>query len=129
VDTILLVDDEDALRDLIAEALADVGYRVESVADGVEAIAWLGRFRPQVVLLDRHLRVMSGDEVLRWMPTQEHLRGVPVLIMSALDVGPLPPGAAGTLKKPFNLDELFSAVASFAPRPVAARDALGAGFT
>lgn len=60
---VLVVDDEEPLRELVAEALAMRGVRVETAADGQEALELLGRVHVDVVILDVHMPGMPGTEV------------------------------------------------------------------
>jgi len=63
--TILIVDDDGALRQAIAITLSDLGHQPEQVADGEAALAWLSRRRADAVLLDLRMPGLDGMEVLR----------------------------------------------------------------
>ena len=62
---ILIVDDEEGIRELLAEALATNGYDVVTVADGEEAVAWLERQTANVMFLDLNLPGMNGIELCK----------------------------------------------------------------
>jgi CheY-like chemotaxis protein len=110
---VLVVDDDAALRWLVAAALGEEGYEVLGVADGPAALALLAAPPPglALILLDLRLPGMDGAAVVaayRRLPPP-HL---PVLLLSAaLDAAAvLPDGAVGLLAKPFDLDDLLVAV-------------------
>ena len=63
--TILIVDDDTALRSAIAMALADLGHQPKEAGDGDGALIWLSLHRADVVLLDLRMPGMDGMEVLR----------------------------------------------------------------
>ena len=105
--TLLVVDDNEMNRDVLARRLERQGYRVESASDGAEAMA-IVRAKPfDLVLLDVMMPVMDGYEALRQMKGDEALRDVPVIMISALDemdsvVRCIEMGAEDYLPKPFN---------------------------
>jgi CheY-like chemotaxis protein len=116
---ILLVEDDVAIRDAIAECLESEGYRVEAVGDGAEALAWLARAeRPALMVLDLVMPVMNGAELLAQVRADPALGRVPTLLMTAaIASGATPlPAADATLVKPFDLDQLLAAVARLVPR-------------
>jgi DNA-binding response OmpR family regulator len=87
IDTVLIVDDEQALRNVLEKMLIDEGCRVLTAADGTEAQAIL-QANPEpisVVILDWMMPVMSGIELLRWMKVQPHIEHIPVIMLTALD--------------------------------------------
>ncbi len=104
---ILVVDDKDFVRQLMAAALGLKGYQVLLAADGREALDLARRERPDLVLLDLIMPGCDGFEVLRDLRSSPETAAIPVVIMSAradLDPRALPPGAADCLFKPFDLD-------------------------
>jgi CheY-like chemotaxis protein len=112
---ILIVDDDDAIREVVALILRDEGYRVATAPDGAQALALIAQAPPSLVLLDLHLPVMSGWEL------QAHLRdtapAIPVVFMTAgaqAREEARRHAAAGYLGKPFDLTDLLRIVARFA---------------
>jgi two-component system response regulator MprA len=110
--TILVVDDEAAVRDALRRALELERYRVELAADGLEA---LGRLRsgeePDAVLLDVLMPGLDGLEVCRTLRREGS--GVPILMLTARAevsdrVAGLDAGADDYLLKPFALEELLA---------------------
>ena len=114
--TVLLAEDEPAVRMLAAGVLRAEGYQVVEVQDGVEAIRTLDSKQPpadnvSVVLLDMMLPQVDGMGVLRHLA--EHGNDVPVVAMSASAQHLAMAAGAGVqtaLAKPFNLVELLDAV-------------------
>lgn len=109
---VLVVDDDDALRDIVAEAIADAGFAVEQAENGEVALAKMRADSPCVVLLDLMMPVMDGWQVVSEMQADPALAGVPVCVISAQDKTP-PPRADRFLRKPVTLAELVSAVSTY----------------
>ena len=110
--TILVVDDEPTLREMLAEALEADGFRVVEAADGREALTRFRADRPDLVLLDLMLPELSGVEVCRILRAES---GVPIIILTAKDseldkVVGLELGADDYVTKPFSLRELSARV-------------------
>ncbi|HEX9308693.1 MAG TPA: response regulator [Anaeromyxobacter sp.] len=111
---VLLVDDDDAIRETVSECLCAEGYDVRAFAHGAEALEWLGRGeRPSVVVLDLVMPVMNGAELLARLRATPALRDLPVVLMTAAIPTPGHPAPAADtiLTKPFELDQLLDAVA------------------
>jgi CheY-like chemotaxis protein len=109
--TVLVVEDERDIREIVAEALTDEGYQVIGACDGAEALDKLRACHPAVVLLDLMMPRMNGWQ-FRAAQRQDPDPGVsrvPVIVLSALGrVADL--DAAEYLQKPFELEQLLSAV-------------------
>ena len=110
--SVLIVDDEYGLAEMAAELLALQGHAVATAINGKLALESLGRMRPDLVLVDVMMPVMSGDELVRRMKRDPALRDIPVIMMSAagfegLDAD-LRPLIGGFLQKPFTFDELMT---------------------
>ncbi len=113
---VLVVDDESDIRQAVAEVLADEGYQVVAACDGVEALAKARAYHPEVVLLDLMMPRMDGWEFRRAQKHDPEVSRIPVVVLSAL--GPDSLEAEGYVGKPFDVDELVSAVRRYASRPV-----------
>ncbi len=114
--TLLIVDDEFAIVEALAEILKWEGYTVMSAGNGQAALEVLGKERVDLVLMDAMMPVMGGVEAAAAMQADPRLRDIPIILMTA---GPMPAGEArwvATLRKPFQLEALERAV----------RNALGA---
>ena len=110
--TILICDDEPALRELIRASL-DEGYLFAEASDGLTALELAREVEPDVVVLDLMLPRLGGLEVLARIRADEHLRDVPVLVITAWnetreDV--LAAGAAEFTSKPFDPDALKASI-------------------
>jgi two-component system sensor histidine kinase/response regulator len=112
---ILIVDDEDPIREVLIDILADANYEAIGVRNGREAVECLrthpGRF--QLVLLDVMMPALDGWGVLEAMRGDPSLAVVPVVIMTAAEnvhQKALKRGAVGYLPKPIDLNELLETV-------------------
>lgn len=79
----LIVEDDEDLSFIFAEALRAAGYEPEIVQDGQLALDRLASFRPDVIVLDLHLPNVAGTDILKYIRSAEHLKGVRVLITTA----------------------------------------------
>lgn len=103
----LVVDDDLAIREVVSEVLRDEGYDVTCAADGLQAMNAMQRApRPDLVLLDLMMPVMSGWEVLEQVQENSELSRVPIVIVSAMTA----PGGHEHLAKPLDLDRLLATV-------------------
>jgi CheY-like chemotaxis protein len=112
--TILVADDEYDLTRTLKAILERDGYRVETCADGREALDRLqSEPKPDLVLLDVMMPVLSGLEVLQSMRASDGLRQIPVLMIGSVlpRVDREDYGWDRFLAKPFTLDVLRRAVA------------------
>ena len=122
---ILVVDDEESIRQLVSTVLRYEGFEVECAADGREAVKSAHSFRPDIVVLDVMLPDLDGFEVYRRMAATE--RALPVLFLTARDrpedrVHGLTLGADDYVGKPFSLEELVARVRAILRRTVGAED-------
>jgi DNA-binding response OmpR family regulator len=78
---ILVVDDEENIRELYRDELVEEGYRVEMAENGLQALAKVESFRPDLVTLDVMMPGMDGIEVLRRI--REKNPSIPVLLLTA----------------------------------------------
>jgi CheY-like chemotaxis protein len=112
---VLIVDDEAEIRDLLRFILEAEGYQVAEVTNGTDAVLRLKEQPLALVLLDLHMPVMDGRNVLTELRTQGIT--VPVIILTA-GVGAVQElrqlGAAAYLDKPFEVDQLLALVARHA---------------
>jgi two-component system OmpR family response regulator len=110
---LLVVDDEENLRTMLAAALGHHGFAVDSVADGRAALAAVEADPPDLVVLDVMMPDLDGFEVLRRLRADGDR--TPVLFLTARDttedkVRGLTLGGDDYLQKPFSLDELVARV-------------------
>jgi adenylate cyclase len=114
---ILVVDDTPQNVKLLADLLTVKGYAVLTAASGAEALAVVGRERPDLVLLDVVMPEMSGYEVCRRLRADPRTALTPVVMVTALDpaeerVKGIEAGADDFLSKPINQPELLARVRS-----------------
>jgi DNA-binding response OmpR family regulator len=110
--TVLIIDDSATSCHVMETILRNDGYRVKSVGDGREGLATVLRELPRCVILDVVLPGMSGFEVCRHLRANDHLQGLPIIMVStkstALDKAwAMRQGATHYLVKPF-ADDVFS---------------------
>lgn len=109
---VLVVDDDDTIRQLVATCLEDEGWRVATAANGAQALSQMRAATYDIVLLDLMMPVLDGWSVLDQRRADLDLKAVPVVVMSAggriaLDRAQLL-GADGCIAKPFELDEVIA---------------------
>ena len=114
--TVLVLDDDAAIRDMVSEELEMEGYRVLKAADGFEGLSLFEQWHPDAIVLDLLMPRMSGFEFLHRLDLQFG-RSCPVVVLSAtLDdqiiKACLDAGVRTILDKPFSLSRLRSAVRS-----------------
>jgi two-component system phosphate regulon response regulator PhoB len=108
---VLVVEDEPDIAALIAYQLTREGFRVETAANGSDALTAVNREVPDLVVLDRMLPGISGDEVLRRLKEEKSTRTIPILVLTARReqedrIEGLELGADDYLTKPFSPREL-----------------------
>jgi len=113
---VLVVDDDEDLRDALADVLRDVGYRVETAEDGQVALEVMSRCTPCIVLLDLMMPVMDGWQVAEAMEADPELAKVPVCVVSAQSQH-APRNAACVLPKPVARKDLLRAVSEYCRAP------------
>ena len=112
---ILIVDDEQDIRETLEDFLSDEGFSVRSAADGEAALRVLGEpDLPCVVILDLIMPVLDGNEVFQQMQANERLANVPVIVTTS-DPSRAPAGVP-LLKKPVSLQGLLAAIERFCSR-------------
>ena len=111
---ILIVEDEPALRSLLAELLSSRGYRVAMSENGEAAVTYLNSNRaPRLILLDLMMPVMNGWELRDSMLANPKWREIPVAILSALDDVPRALKFVAYIGKPVDIGRLFAVVTEY----------------
>ncbi|RKG81792.1 response regulator [Corallococcus exercitus] len=111
---ILLIEDEEDIRDAVATLLEMEGYRVAQCIHGQDAWNWLESHpRPGLVLLDLMMPVMDGQAFLKRLSEARMLEGVPIIVLSGSPFHP--PGAVTYLRKPVSVASLMDMVRHFLP--------------
>lgn len=117
---VLVVDDHDPSRTILARVLRRFGLGVEVAANGREALAQLDRVRPDLVLLDLMMPEMGGLDALRVIRGRPDLDGLPVVILTGDvsekgDADLTEAGASACLSKPVDLPKLIAVLAELLP--------------
>ena len=113
--SILIVEDDADLREMMAQLLTLEGFRASTVANGREALEYLSQGdKPDVILLDLMMPVMDGWEFRRQQQASDDLSKVPVIVLSALDqTRAADVNAVAFLKKPLDFDRLLELVRQY----------------
>ncbi|WP_322487464.1 ATP-binding protein [Chloroflexus sp.] len=115
---VLVVDDEPNVRTVLVRILQRHRMRVLAASDGVEALELVQHSRPHAVLLDLRMPDMDGLEVLQRLQAQPATATIPVVILTANDLGPdasaqaFNLGARGFLEKPVTAERLIATLTS-----------------
>jgi CheY-like chemotaxis protein len=116
--TILIVEDNQDSRELLADYLSATGYQIEVAENGKVGLDKLkAGLRPTLVLLDLTMPVMDGWQMHAEMKADPELASVPVIIVSAVDSLSLPKGVQGMLPKPIEIDLLSAIVRHYCGPP------------
>jgi DNA-binding response OmpR family regulator len=112
LDSVMVVEDEAAISEMIAAALGDEGYRVLTARDGQDALQQVQREPPDAIVLDLRLPNVDSWQVVRWCRAHPATTATPIIVVSAArdavqdaDIEPLV-----FVEKPFDLDVLLALV-------------------
>ena len=113
--SVMVVDDNDDIRESFAFLIRQLGYEVETAADGAEALAKLEtRALPNLILLDLMMPVMDGWQLRRRMLARPEWASIPVVLLSCaggLEREAAALGALDYLQKPVDLSTVYRLVA------------------
>ncbi len=110
---VLVVDDDAPILLLMRNVLREYGFEPVEAASGAQAIEQARTRTPDLILLDRNMPGMSGDEVVRAMRAEPQLASVPILILSGAPMEPqelATLGATGAILKPFDVLALVETI-------------------
>lgn len=110
---ILIIEDDEDIREMLQECLEQSGYRVRVAGDGLAALEILeaGAPLPKLILLDLRMPRMDGWEFLRVRSGREALQRIPVIVLSAtLDERSEPLPVEACLPKPISIPDLLEQV-------------------
>lgn len=119
--TILIVEDDVAIRDMLCFTLRHSGFICEPVSDAEKGLAWLKDKQPDLILLDWMLLGIDGIEFIRRLRANEFLAAIPVIMLTAKGesedmVKGLSVGADDYINKPFAPPELVARIKSLLRR-------------
>jgi adenylate cyclase len=106
---VFVVDDDDAIRERLAELIVEEGCDVSTAGDGASALNHLRRHHACLVFLDLMMPGVSGWQVLATMLADDDLAEIPVCIITAVETH-APIGTVAVLAKPLNLDRLLDVI-------------------
>jgi CheY-like chemotaxis protein/ketosteroid isomerase-like protein len=112
--TVLVVDDEFGIVDVLETILIDEGYRVLTACNGKQGLVRLSAEKPDVVLLDFMMPILGGAEMLRAMAAEPVHQRIPVIMISSLRedvIAEKCKGYAAFLHKPFRAAAVLSTIA------------------
>jgi DNA-binding response OmpR family regulator len=120
--SVLIVDDDPGVRELVADILDLEGYDIDTAADGFEALARVAARRPDCVILDLMMPGMSGHEVLARLRAADGGASLPVVMLTAAggdeQWGAWTGGVDYFLSKPFDTEELLRRLQFLVASPV-----------
>ena len=110
--SVVIIEDEQRIRELVARVLADSGHDVESTATAMEGLQAVVRISPELVILDMGLPDLDGAELLKMIRA---VSDVPIIVATARSedrdvIRTLDAGADDYLTKPFSVDQLEARV-------------------
>src|SRR5436190_22691592 len=115
---ILVVDDDESLRELLRMHLASAGYEVSTAADAIAAGYIVLRNPPDLILSDVNMPHMDGFEFVAALKADKSLPEIPVIFLTSMEEGDQRGkelGAVGYVTKPVRADRLLSLVAKHVP--------------
>jgi CheY-like chemotaxis protein len=111
--TVLIVDDESGIVEVLELILADAGYRVLSALNGQEALTRMEQITPDAVIMDFMMPIMDGAQLLQRMIKHDGYKAIPVIMTSAMPEESVKMRCSGYqvfLRKPFKSDKLLDAL-------------------
>jgi two-component system phosphate regulon response regulator PhoB len=120
---ILVVEDEEGIRQLISDALTPHGFDVVEARNGAAALAVIETAPPQLAIVDWMMPQTSGIELIRQLRSQETTRALPIIMLTARStendtIEGLEAGADDYMHKPFSTRELITRVRALLRRSV-----------
>lgn len=113
VKKVMVCDDDRGILDLIELIMEEAGFSVISEINSLNAISRIEKEKPDLLILDIWMPVLSGDQVLRSIKNSASIVNLPVIMYSASTEGESIAKVAGAddyIAKPFDLDELMNKV-------------------
>jgi CheY-like chemotaxis protein len=115
--SILVVDDDQSLRDLLKLHLSNAGYSVTTASDGIEAGYAVLKDPPDLIITDVNMPHMDGYQFVEALKSDRSLPKIPVIFLTSLDdvTRGKDLGAVGYITKPVRADRLLAVVAEHLP--------------
>jgi CheY-like chemotaxis protein len=112
---ILVIEDDESIRDFIEMGLEDEGYSTAAAADGEAALSLIPEYQPNIILLDLHMPHMDGPafvQAYRRLPTP-HAKIIMLTASRDAHTAAQRTAVDGLLTKPFDLEDLYNTIQSF----------------
>ncbi|MDA8242734.1 MAG: response regulator [Elusimicrobia bacterium] len=117
---ILIAEDDEMLRALLADFLTELGHEVRSAANGAELVKFALEGRPDLVVTDLHMPEMKGNTMIAMLDMYPDLAGLPVIIISGATAYELAdmgiPADIPVLPKPFDFARISAELAKVSGR-------------
>ncbi|MFK0090302.1 response regulator [Pseudomonas sp. NPDC090755] len=118
--TILVVDDEYLIADILSYALQDVGFVVETASNGQRALDFLKEKRVELVITDYMMPQLNGEELARRIREELQLQSLPLILMSGAQAHKgrdNPDLFVAVFDKPFDIEQLIAKVKELVGAP------------
>ncbi len=124
---VLIAEDNRLQAKILQDRLVSVGYRVRVGRDGAEALQLAREHRPDIIVSDIEMPIMTGHELCRAIKSDEELRSVPLILLSTLSepqdiIRGLDCGADNYVTKPYRIEYLISRMESLLQTPLGQQD-------
>jgi DNA-binding response OmpR family regulator len=118
--SILLVEDEEDLINIVGSVFGEEGYEVKKTLSAEEALQLCQTYKPDLIICDVKMAELDGFDMLEKLKTSEKLKKIPFIFLTALDTSAekkkgLRLGADAYITKPFDIDELVKIVERLVP--------------
>lgn len=113
--TILIVDDEFGVLEVLEFILSDAGFTVVSALNGQEAVALLKENRPDLAIVDFMMPILDGNGVIKAIRADKRLRKIPIILASALPEKTIRERCDGYttfLRKPYRTEQLMEEIST-----------------
>ena len=118
--TILIVDDEFGVLEVLEFILSDAGFTVVSALNGQEAVALLKENSPDLAIVDFMMPILDGSEVIKAIRSDQRVRDMPIILASALPEKTIRERCDGYttfLRKPYKTEQLMEEISKLLDHP------------
>ncbi len=122
--TILIVDDEFGVLEVLEFILSDAGFTVVSALNGQEAVALLKENNPDLAIVDFMMPILDGNGVIQAIRTDKRLQKIPIILASALPEKTIRERCDGYttfLRKPYKTEQLMEEISNLLDHPAKPR--------
>ncbi len=119
--TILLADDDVELTNILGDLLKFNGFHIITAHEGIRAIEFTHKYKPDLIILDMKMPAGGGDSVLQALKSKQTTKHIPVIVLSGLK-NPmikqevLKAGAQEFLSKPYNAEQILQTIHYWIPQ-------------